>query len=152
MLSGFYALRGVQTWLRHNPVRPLRNWRKAHSRILRLESDPFSGIGKPDPLTHALAGYWSRRIDASNRMVYKVSGDSLMIAQLRYHYSPTFCRFLFPYFSRLPSRISSTSFLPWVFCGKCPASPNASKRAFICPAHFLPQASVKVVSVHRQIK
>lgn len=48
--------------------------------------EPFEGIGKPEPLRHVLAGYWSRRLDAEHRFVYKVVGDSLLIAQLRYHY------------------------------------------------------------------
>jgi toxin YoeB len=47
---------------------------------------PLSGIGKPEPLKHALQGYWSRRIDSEHRIVYRVSEDSLLIAQLRYHY------------------------------------------------------------------
>lgn len=47
---------------------------------------PFKGIGKPEPLKHALAGYWSRRINDEHRMVYKVANDALLIAQLRYHY------------------------------------------------------------------
>ncbi len=48
--------------------------------------EPFSGIGKPEPLRHALAGYWSRRITEEHRMVYKPERDALLIAQLRYHY------------------------------------------------------------------
>ena len=48
--------------------------------------EPFSGIGKPEPLKHALAGFWSRRITEENRMVYRVDGDALMLAQLRNHY------------------------------------------------------------------
>ena len=44
------------------------------------------GIGKPEALKHALSGYWSRRIDGEHRMVYKVEGDVLFLAQLRYHY------------------------------------------------------------------
>lgn len=48
--------------------------------------NPFRGIGKPEPLKHALAGYWSRRINDEHRMVYKVADGSLFIAQLRYHY------------------------------------------------------------------
>ena len=48
--------------------------------------DPFQGIGKPEPLRHALQGWWSRRIDGEHRLVYKVAGDQLWIAQLRYHY------------------------------------------------------------------
>ena len=47
---------------------------------------PFTGIGKPEPLKHALAGYWSRRITEEHRMVYKPEKDALLLAQLRYHY------------------------------------------------------------------
>lgn len=54
--------------------------------IKDIMRDPFAGIGKPEPLRHGLAGYWSRRIDEEHRIVYKVSDDSLLIAQLRYHY------------------------------------------------------------------
>jgi toxin YoeB len=46
----------------------------------------FAGPGKPEALKHALAGYWSRRITDEHRFVYKIDGDSLLIAQLRYHY------------------------------------------------------------------
>ena len=48
--------------------------------------DPFQGIGKPEPLRHALKGYWSRRITEEHRLVYRVDGDVLLLAQLRYHY------------------------------------------------------------------
>ena len=54
--------------------------------IREIQRDPFSGIGKPEPLKHALAGYWSRRISDEHRIVYKIEGDSLLLAQLRYHY------------------------------------------------------------------
>jgi toxin YoeB len=64
--------------------------RKMLHRINQLirdcQRDPFSGTGKPEPLKHALAGYWSRRITDEHRMVYKVTDDALLIAQLRYHY------------------------------------------------------------------
>ena len=40
----------------------------------------------PEPLKHSLAGYWSRRINDEHRIVYKVTDDALLIAQLRYHY------------------------------------------------------------------
>lgn len=43
-------------------------------------------MGKPEPLKHALAGFWSRRITDEHRMVYRVEGDELHLAQLRYHY------------------------------------------------------------------
>jgi toxin YoeB len=54
--------------------------------IKEVQREPCSGIGKPEPLKHALAGYWSRRITDEHRMVYKIDGDSMLIAQLRYHY------------------------------------------------------------------
>lgn len=54
--------------------------------IKEVKRQPFQGIGKPEPLRHGLAGYWSRRINDEHRMVYKVAEDALFIAQLRYHY------------------------------------------------------------------
>ena len=54
--------------------------------INEVRREPFAGIGKPEPLKHALSGYWSRRITDEHRMVYKIDGDSMLIAQLRYHY------------------------------------------------------------------
>jgi len=64
--------------------------RKMVERINALIKDilrsPFEGSGKPEVLKHALSGYWSRRINDEHRMVYKVQGDTLLIAQLRHHY------------------------------------------------------------------
>ena len=64
--------------------------RKMVERINKLIQEtcrePFSGIGKPEPLKHALAGFWSRRITEEHRMVYRVDGDELMLAQLHNHY------------------------------------------------------------------
>ena len=54
--------------------------------IKDLQRSPFEGIGKPEPLRHALSGFWSRRINDEHRIVYRVDGDVLFIAQLRYHY------------------------------------------------------------------
>ena len=54
--------------------------------IKETTREPFSGVGKPEPLKHALAGYWSRRITDEHRMVYKVADDALWIVQLKYHY------------------------------------------------------------------
>ena len=54
--------------------------------IKDLQRSPFEGIGKPEPLKHALSGFWSRRIKDEHRIVYRVDGDVLFIAQLRYHY------------------------------------------------------------------
>ena len=54
--------------------------------IRDIQREPFAGIGKPEPLKHALAGFWSRRLTDEHRLVYRIEGDSLLIAQLRYHY------------------------------------------------------------------
>lgn len=67
-----------------------QNDKKILQRINALIKDtrrnPFEGIGKPEPLKHALSGYWSRRITDEHRFVYKVSEDAIEIALLRYHY------------------------------------------------------------------
>ena len=47
---------------------------------------PFTGTGKPEPLRGPLSGWWSRRITLEHRLVYRVSEESLFIAQCRYHY------------------------------------------------------------------
>lgn len=54
--------------------------------IKDIQRTPFEGIGKPEPLKHALSGYWSRRINDEHRIVYKINSESIFIAQLRYHY------------------------------------------------------------------
>ncbi|HYU34822.1 MAG TPA: Txe/YoeB family addiction module toxin [Thermoanaerobaculia bacterium] len=57
------------------------------NRLIReIQREPFSGLGKPEPLKHAFQGYWSRRINDEHRIVYKIQDDSVLIAQLRYHY------------------------------------------------------------------
>ena len=48
--------------------------------------EPFTGIGKPEQLRHALAGAWSRRITEEHRLVYLVDGDDLVVLQARFHY------------------------------------------------------------------
>ena len=64
--------------------------RKILCRINALIQDVMrngnEGIGKPEPLKHGFQGYWSRRINDEHRLVYKVSGDEIRIAQCRYHY------------------------------------------------------------------
>ena len=54
--------------------------------IHEIQREPFTGVGKPEALKHALSGYWSRRITDEHRMVYRVEGGYLLIAQLRFHY------------------------------------------------------------------
>ena len=64
--------------------------RKTLKRINKLISDtqksPFADIGKPEPLKENLTGFWSRRIDETNRLVYAVDANQLTIISCRYHY------------------------------------------------------------------
>ncbi|WP_119352626.1 Txe/YoeB family addiction module toxin [Azohydromonas sediminis] len=64
--------------------------RKTLKRINALIQDamrhPFEGIGRPEPLRENLAGFWSRRIDDTHRLVYTVEGDRLAVVACRYHY------------------------------------------------------------------
>ena len=64
--------------------------RKTLKRINLLIQDimrsPYDGIGKPEPLRDNLSGWWSRRIDETNRVVYKVEAGAIVIAQCRTHY------------------------------------------------------------------
>ena len=69
-------------------------WQRSDKKILRrinilikeIMHAPFQGMGKPEPLKHALSGYWSRRINDEHRIVYKITEEAIQIAQLRYHY------------------------------------------------------------------
>lgn len=64
--------------------------RKTLKRINKLIQDterhPFEGVGKPEPLRGNLSGYWSRRIDDVNRLVYSVKEKTLIIVSCRTHY------------------------------------------------------------------
>ena len=64
--------------------------RKRLNRLNRLIREtlrtPYAGIGKPEPLKRNLDSYWSRRIDAEHRLIYKVEDDALWIVQCRHHY------------------------------------------------------------------
>ena len=54
--------------------------------ITAAARDPFFGIGKPEPLRGELSGYWSRRIDDANRLVYRATDTELVIITCRFHY------------------------------------------------------------------
>ncbi len=64
--------------------------RKTLKRINKLITDvmrsPFEGIGKPEPLKENLSGFWSRRIDDTNRLVYAVDDQAVTVISCRYHY------------------------------------------------------------------
>jgi len=51
-----------------------------------ISRNPFSGIGKPEPLKHKYKGFWSRRIDGEHRLIYQIKDDEIHIAKCRFHY------------------------------------------------------------------
>jgi toxin YoeB len=69
-------------------------WQKSDKKILSKINDllkdisrnPFSGIGKPEPLKYKYKGFWSRRIDGERRLIYYVKDDEILIAKCRFHY------------------------------------------------------------------
>jgi toxin YoeB len=69
-------------WQHANP----QTVRRINQLIKEIMLDPYRGIGKPEPLKHAFQDYWSRRINAEHRIVYRVVKGDLWIAQLRYQY------------------------------------------------------------------
>ena len=70
-------------------------WQKQNKKLLKkindlikdIERKPFEGIGKPEPLKNNLSGWWSRRIDDTHRIVYRIENGNLEIAQCREHYN-----------------------------------------------------------------
>jgi toxin YoeB len=64
--------------------------KKTLKRINKLVTDvkrsAFEGIGKPEPLKENLSGFWSRRVDESNRLVYAVNDSHITVISCRYHY------------------------------------------------------------------
>ena len=76
------ALEDLQYWVAYHP--------KVAKRVLRIiaetQRDPLGGIGKPEPLKNELSGWWSKRIDGEHRLIYRVEGDCLVVAQAKGHY------------------------------------------------------------------
>ena len=60
--------------------------KKINELIKDIQRNPFTGIGKPEPLKFDLSGYWSRRIDREHRLVYQVINKDILIYSCRYHY------------------------------------------------------------------
>ena len=67
-------------------VNDKKKFKKIQKLINAIKENSFKGIGKPEPLKFDLQGYWSRRIDLQNRLVYKVEGSVVTIISCRYHY------------------------------------------------------------------
>ena len=59
---------------------------KINALLKDISRNPFSGIGKPEPLKYKYKGYWSRRINGEHRLIYKVKDDEILIAKYRFHY------------------------------------------------------------------
>jgi toxin YoeB len=76
-----HAWEDYQCWVRTDR----RMLKRVDGLIQEIGRDPFSGVGKPEPLQNGLSGYWSRRLDDEHRIVYRMSKDAVLIAQLRYH-------------------------------------------------------------------
>jgi toxin YoeB len=70
-------------------------WQETDKQILKrinllikdIQRNPFTGIGKPEPLKHQFSGFWSRRINDEHRLVYTFVDNDLIIIQCRYHYN-----------------------------------------------------------------
>lgn len=69
-------------------------WQKTDKKMLskindllkEISREPFSEIGKPEPLKHKYKGFWSRRIDDEHRLIYQVKEGEILIAKCRFHY------------------------------------------------------------------
>ena len=69
-------------------------WQKIDKKILKrinqlikdIQRNPFTGLGKPEPLKFDMSGLWSRRINQEHRLIYQVKDEYIVIVQCRYHY------------------------------------------------------------------
>jgi toxin YoeB len=69
-------------WAKTEP----RLWERLWDLIESIVEDPFTGIGKPEPLKHLGSNLWSRRINLEHRLVYRVEQNRILFLQARYHY------------------------------------------------------------------
>jgi toxin YoeB len=60
--------------------------KRVNALIKEVLREPFAGTGKPEPLKHELSGWWSRRVTEEHRLVYRLVGNTVEIAAIRYHY------------------------------------------------------------------
>ncbi|MGF7080838.1 Txe/YoeB family addiction module toxin [Mucilaginibacter sp. UYCu711] len=77
------ALDQLQYWKKSGNKQVLEKIKKL---LEEIQVSPFEGTGKPEALRHNWTGYWSRRITSEHRLVYKVTEDTILVAQLRFHY------------------------------------------------------------------
>ncbi|MFD7842880.1 Txe/YoeB family addiction module toxin [Nocardia sp. NPDC059764] len=74
--------RSYESWL----TRDRQILKAANRLIAAILADPFTGIGKPEPLRHHLAGHWSRRITQEHRLIYYVTDTEIAVVQVGGHY------------------------------------------------------------------
>ena len=86
MLDVLFLSEGWEDYL-YWQTQDKKTLRRVNTLIKDIQRDPFEGIGKPEPLRENRTGWWSRRIDDANRIVYKVEADRIVIAQCRTHYA-----------------------------------------------------------------
>ncbi len=67
-------------------VQDKKTLKKINELLKEIQRTPFDGRGNPEPLKHSLSGWWSRRINLEDRLVYKVEEGSIVILQCRKHY------------------------------------------------------------------
>jgi len=77
------ALEHIQYWKKSGNKRVMD---KITALLEEIQRNPYEGTGKPEALKHNWTGYWSRRITSEHRLVYKIEGDTILVAQLRFHY------------------------------------------------------------------
>ena len=63
-----------------------KTFKKINRLIAEAQRNPFDGIGKPEPLKENYTGFWSRRIDEKNRLVYNVTDNEIQVIGCRFHY------------------------------------------------------------------
>jgi toxin YoeB len=63
-----------------------KNYNKIIDLLEAIQSHPFKGIGKPEPLKHQLKGCWSRRITEADRLIYQVTPEAIIVISCRFHY------------------------------------------------------------------
>jgi toxin YoeB len=61
-------------------------YKKIKTLLLDITKHPFQGLGKLEPLKHDYAGFWSRRIDRTHHLIYKIEQEKIIIISCRYHY------------------------------------------------------------------
>lgn len=76
------AFDDYNNWDNHD----IKIFRKIRDLLKEIKRNPYRGTGKPEALKHEFSGYWSRRITAGHRLVYKVSGDEITILSCKGHY------------------------------------------------------------------